>query len=299
MGVFSGNGEALAAFSAPARARPELWRVLLALALLGGALIGGGVGAGFALLQLFPETNPFADFGALGAPLGVILALSTFALWWPALWLAMAVAHRRSIATLFPPASAPPLHQFALGFAVALAFGALTFAPGFLLSPVARSGLDLGAWLSWLPLALVLLLIQTGAEEAVFRGYLLQQMAAWRSSPWAWAVAPSLLFGALHYNPLAPGGVALTIAVTTAGGLVLAAITARSGGIAAAWGLHFGVNVMAILTVAPPDHLSGLALWRWTGGDDALSRLALLDLAAILLMAAFAAFWFRPSRRDG
>ena len=102
----------------------------------------------------------------------------------------------------------------------------------------------------------------------------------------------------MHYNPEAPVGVVPTIAVTALGGFVLAIVTARTGGIAAAWGLHFGANVLALLVIAPPEQLSGLALWTWAGDADALRRLAWLDFASIIALAALAAWWFSPSRRD-
>jgi membrane protease YdiL (CAAX protease family) len=55
--------------------------------------------------------------------------------------------------------------------------------------------------MSFLPLALVGVLIQTGAEEVLFRGYMQQQLAARFSSPILWMVLPSAIFAALHYQP--------------------------------------------------------------------------------------------------
>ncbi len=48
-------------------------------------------------------------------------------------------------------------------------------------------------------------LIQTGAEELVFRGYLQQQLAARFASPLIWMVLPALIFGAVHYDPATAG----------------------------------------------------------------------------------------------
>jgi hypothetical protein len=56
-------------------------------------------------------------------------------------------------------------------------------------------------WASFLPLALVGVLVQTGAEEVLFRGYLQQQLAARFASPLAWMVLPSVIFALLHYQP--------------------------------------------------------------------------------------------------
>lgn len=294
-----GDGERLAAFAAPAAERASLWRIPVALLLFMALLLGGGMLIGFVLTQVAPDWSPVDGIGSLTTRKGTLFALATFILWWPALWIAMAVLHRRGLGSLFPPAQTRPFRLFAVGFAVAAGFGMATVAIGLTISTIDGPVRHVGGWASWLPVALILLLIQTGAEEAVFRGYLLQQLAARFRSPWAWAVAPSLLFGALHYNPAAPGGAVAAIVVTTFGGIVLAAVTARTGGIAAAWGLHMGVNTLALLFIAPPDHLSGLALYAWAGDDAALARLAWVDLAIIAALALGAAVWFSPSRRDG
>ena len=294
-----GDGDRLAAYAAPAAERASLWRIPAALVLFMLLMLGGGMLIGLALTQLAPGWNPAGIAGDLSTRKGTIFALATFILWWPALWIAMVVLHRRGLMSLLPSTQNAPLRLFVIGFAVAAGFGLATVAIGLTMSPIDGPVRHVGGWASWLPIALILLLIQTGAEEAVFRGYLLQQLAARFRSPWAWAVAPSLLFGALHFNPAAPGGAVAAIAVTTFGGIVLAAVTARTGGIAAAWGLHMGVNTLALLFIAPPDHLSGLALYHWAGDDASLARLAWADLAIIAALALGAAVWFSPSRRGG
>lgn len=299
MSLIFGDGERLAAFAAPAAARASIWRMLVCVALFGGVLIGAGVLIGLLLVRVSPMANPFGDMAGLSTPDGVLAALATFLLWWPALWIAMAAAHRRGLGSIFPPTQRRPLMLFFAGLAAALIFGAATAGPSLAFVAVERSPIQFGDWAARLALALPLLLVQTGAEELVFRGYLLQQMAARFRSPLAWAVFPSLLFGALHYNPFAPGGLPAAMIVPAAGGIVLAAVTARTGGIAAAWGVHFGVNALALLVIAPPEHLSGLGLYRWAGGEDAMTRLAWGDLAGIVVLALAAAWIFKPSLRDG
>ena len=210
----------------------------------------------------------------------------------------MLIANRRGLRSLFPPTQRRPARLFLIGFAVAVGFGLLGLAFAGAISPIERSPLTIGEWLAWAPLGVALLLLQTGAEEAVFRGYLLQQLAArFRGAWWAWALIPSVLFGALHFNPLAPGGAWVIVAVTTLGGFMLAVVTARTGGIAAAWGIHMGVNTMALLIVGPPDYLSGLSLWRLTEDETTLDRLALFDFFFIAAAGLAAAWWFRPKTR--
>lgn len=299
MRLIFGDGERLAAFAAPATARPALWRVIVCLALFTALLLGGGVLVGLVLGWIDPTANPFTDSGALGTPVGVLAALATFVLWWPALWIGMLATHRRGLGSIFPPTQRRPVLLFLAGQAAALVFGAVTAGPGLAFVDINRAPIGLDDWAVALAFALQLILAQTGAEELVFRGYLLQQMAVRFRSPLAWAVLPSLLFGALHYNPFAPGGLSAAMIVPAVGGLVLAAVTARTGGIAAAWGIHFGVNALALLVIAPPDHLSGLGLYRWAGDAETMTRLAWGDLAGIVVLSVAAALLFRPSRRAG
>ncbi|MEM6729305.1 MAG: CPBP family intramembrane glutamic endopeptidase, partial [Pseudomonadota bacterium] len=122
---------------------------------------------------------------------------------------------------------------------------------------------SLTSWALLLPLALPLILLQTGAEEMVFRGYLLQQLGArfGAGALSAWMVAPSLLFVAGHLDPGGQGGNLPVIAgVIFLFALISADITARTGSLGAAWGLHFVNNVLAILFVTLEGPLSGLSL---------------------------------------
>ncbi|MEM7524447.1 MAG: CPBP family intramembrane glutamic endopeptidase [Pseudomonadota bacterium] len=183
-------------------------------------------------------------------------------------------------------------------FAVAL--GALSsFATAAVIGWPALSGQSTATWAAGALIALPLILIQTGAEEAVFRGYLLQQLAARFRSPFAWAVVPSLLFGALHWSPDAPGGGLSYVVVTATTGLVLALIAARLGGLSFVWGVHFGVNAWALLFVAPQGYLSGLARAWWLIPDETLSRLVWFDLVWVLLGALIAWIWLSGSPQDG
>ncbi|MEL7462467.1 MAG: type II CAAX endopeptidase family protein [Pseudomonadota bacterium] len=295
MNLIFGDGRALRAYAASAEARPQLWRAVLCLIVVFAVIFGASLLIGFALMRIAPEANPLASLEALSTTGGVLFALATFLLWWPGLWLGMKLMHKRGLGSLFPATQRGPVRLFATGFAVAVGFGALSIAVGAFASPIERSDLGVGTWLALLPLALILLLIQTGAEELLFRGYLLQQLAARFHGHWiAWGLIPSLIFGALHYNPTAPGGAEVAVAVTALGGFVMAVVTARTGGLAAAWGLHMGVNTVALLIIGPPDYLSGLSLWHWTGDEAEFSRLAWSDFIWIAAIALGAAWWFRP-----
>uniref|UniRef100_UPI0039E68891 CPBP family intramembrane glutamic endopeptidase n=1 Tax=Phaeovulum sp. TaxID=2934796 RepID=UPI0039E68891 len=169
--------------------------------------------------------------------------------------------HGRSGTTLFGPA-ARALNDF---WRTALPISALwiVLLPLSASDPNVGRHLNLGQLLVWLPLALPGLLVQTGSEELLFRGYLQQQLAARFHSPLVWAVLPSLLFGALHYAPAEFGPNALLMtAWATLFGLFAADLTARTGSLGAAMGFHFATNFAAVFLVGLYGNLDGLALFN-------------------------------------
>jgi membrane protease YdiL (CAAX protease family) len=168
--------------------------------------------------------------------------------------------HRRPVASLFGPIPVL-LRQFLLTLAICVVVFAVTaLIPTPALTPLPNTELSL--WISFLPLALVGVLIQTGAEEVLFRGYLQQQLAARFSSPVIWMVLPSALFAALHYQPEVMGdNTWLMMGAVFVFALLAADLTAVTGTIGAAWAMHFVNNALAILVMATDGPLSGLALY--------------------------------------
>lgn len=142
-------------------------------------------------------------------------------------------------------------------FGLALALFPLAF-----LDPNVGRSVPPATVLRWLPVMLPLLLVQIAAEELIFRGYLLQQLAARSRSPWVWMVAPSVLFGALHYSPAEFGPMALWPALWAMGfGCLAADLTARTGNLGAALALHFTNNLSSMILVGLYGQLDGLALY--------------------------------------
>ena len=114
-------------------------------------------------------------------------------------------------------------------------------------------------WTLLLPLSLGAILVQVTTEELVFRGYLQQQLAQWSQSRLIWMVFPSAIFGAWHYwnGYSAPEGIVYAIWAGLLG-MACADLTARTGTLGAAIGLHFAVNVMAVM-------IMGIAGWPLSG----------------------------------
>lgn len=149
------------------------------------------------------------------------------------------------------------------------------------------AAMPLGTWLMLLPLTLLGILIQIGAEELVFRGYFQSQLAARFQSPVVWLVVPSAVFALLHYHPEALGDNAwLAVGWAFAFGLAAADLTARTGTLGPALAMHFVNNVVALGVLSIQGDLSGLSLWHlpYGAGDEAALRAQMPSEFLIILI---------------
>ena len=275
-------------YIAPARARPQLWRLvagfilaagivfLWVIALFGTVFLVAGMDGGPAWLDRMTRAD---------TPTSTLLVIATL---WGLAFGAIAVTpllHKRSAWTLFGPWRRMRRHFLLATLACG---GVLALSAIFPLGYTPVPNLELGLWLNFLPLSLVIILGQSGAEELFFRGYLQQQLAARFASPLAWMVLPSALFAMAHYDPASSPTVSwLVVAATGLFGLCAADLTARTGSIGAAWGFHFANNVVAILILSLDGTLSGLSLYVTPFGPEAadmLGPLLLRDMATTLVI---------------
>lgn len=254
------------AYLAPARPRAEVWRTVL-----GAAAILVVYVASIQLLAGVYVSRYGSFFGSmlfnqmtLGATPGTMLVL-LFSFLGMAAGPAIVVVllHNRPAAGLLGPSPRQALADFLRVAGVLLAFNLLAF-----LLPLATGELERNPGLSWpgfvmvLPFALVGILVQTGAEELVFRGYLQQQFGARFRSPLVWMGVPAGLFALAHHDGALWGqNIFAIVGWTAVFGIFAADLTARTGHLGAAIGFHFANNVMAMMLVSIRGQLDGLALW--------------------------------------
>jgi len=278
-------------FVAPARARAATWRLALGAILAAVIYLAGSFGA---MLALWAATAPGTDFLVWSAqvaqpttPEATFLVLfASFPFMALGVFVAARLLHARTPATLFGRAPVV-LRHFAVGVAVMFGLTAITLLPVLLVGFDGIPNLDPARWAMLLPLTILGVLVQTGAEELAFRGYLQQQLAARFRSPMAWLILPSALFAVVHWNPAAMGGnVYLPLAVAFLFGLIAADLTAKTGSIGAAWGIHFANNFNGLALVATDGTITGLALYRtpYSAADPDLLGWSIVP--SFLLLAA-------------
>lgn len=272
-----------------AEERPEIWRLLSALALLVVLYILTSLFYQQAVFTLFAGSPMLTDNIEDGSsPLAVFVILFNFALISLCLVLVVKVLHGRGGTTLVGPVSLA-VPQFMRVSGALIGFMALVAVlPPWGMGGILEPNLAIGLWVLLMPLSLVAVFIQISAEELLFRGYLQQQLGARFRSPLVWIGVPSVLFAFAHYQPEAAGDNAVLL-VIWAGlfGILMADLTARSGSLGPALAIHFVNNVFALLVTSLPDTLGGLALFHTSFGlgDEAALRAWLpVDFALIVCM---------------
>jgi uncharacterized protein len=143
-------------------------------------------------------------------------------------------------------------------------------------------------------LALTLLPVQTTAEEALFRGYLMQGLGLATRLPWVALLLTSAAFGLLHFANLEVQafGMGLMMTYYIGIGLLLGVVTLMDEGTELAVGIHAATNIYSATIVGYADaSLQTPALFKVSVLDAPL-MLAVTFLAGVL-------FLFIAARRFG
>ncbi len=273
------------ALIAPARQYPQIWRVLLGILLIIFIYIATTAlifWAGFAYATPFKFLTWANAVSRAETPVPTLIVLFTFSGMALGAILAAPALHYRSPGSLFGPLG-ETLRGFVIAAASVLIIAAIAFVASLFFDPPVAH-LPFSEWLKYLPLALPLLLIQTSAEELVFRGYLQQQLAARFKSRFIWMVIPSLLFASLHYSAELGTNLWLVLGVTFIFALISADLVEKTGSLGASIGLHFANNIFALLVISIDGPLSGLSLYKSSYGLADTTILPYVLIANILVL---------------
>jgi len=282
----------------------EPWRTALGVLLIAGIYAGGGYLLGMLVIYIAESYQIGAGYVlvfemALGStPRAVLISLLLIALILPGLWLVLKYLHHRSVLSLIAPSGKVHWKNYRRAIYFILAFSLLTSLPIYFNAEFTQQ-LSLAEWLPWLAPALLLLFLQTTTEELLFRGYLMQQLAAHFHSRWVWWVLPAVIFGAIHYSPLHGDNRWLVVGATILTGLILGDITARFGDLSIAMGLHFANNLTVIFLLGVPGQVSGLSLFLhdFNVQDTDAMRIGILTSSGLMLASYFVYLLVMRGRR--
>ena len=275
---------------APARAHPAIWRLFLGLLLVAAIVLGLNSAMQSVLFALAPEywRGEFASAETQGDdPLSMLVLLASFVFVIFAISVATRYIHKRAFPGMIGPAPVAAA-QFWAVFRLLLVLGAVVLIlPPYSMGAPMVANLGLGLWLVLLPVSLLAVLIQTSAEELLFRGYIQQALAARFNSPLVWMVLPAALFALGHYIPAQAGANAGLIALWSGVfGILMADLTARAGTLGPAIAVHLFNNMIALLIISLPGALSGLALYVLPfqmNDTDSLRGWLLVDFAMMFV----------------
>lgn len=241
--------------------------------------------------DLDPSRMPTLPLGAAGpaATLGLLLLPSVAAL--IAVVMVAALVHRRSPATLVRADGRLRWRRALLGAAVWTASAGAFEVVAWLLYPASYSwSFDAARFFPLLVVAVLLLPLQSAAEELLFRGYLMQGLGIVLRRGWAALAVSSVAFGLVHAgNPeLAQFGGAFVLYYVGIG-LAFGLATLLDDGLEVAIGAHAANNLWGSLVVSfPGSVLDTPALLRMEGvapevmaalgGATALTALVVLGI---------------------
>ena len=276
----------------------EIWRIILGIILV--SVFYTAVNFGLAFLGNWFSSDLLKEIfiseqGLGHSPMALAGLFVTFLPVWFALALVLPLVHRRTPLALLGPSQLVNWQQFftAAKVVLILAFGfeVLFQIPALLLDlPLykAHMALDLPQWALWLLPMLLLLFVQIGAEELLFRGYLLQMIRARGGGFWLSIALPSLAFGLLHYSPATYGQNAfLVVASTTILGILLCKVTLRTGNLGAALGIHFANNLTVMFLLGIDGNMNGMALFSAEVDLKSPMMSANLILHIIVMLAVY------------
>lgn len=227
--------------------------------------------------------NPSFD---LGDPVMLVFLLATIVLMLPAYWLASLIVNGKRVGLISSAAGRLRWRWMLLCTGIAIVVSAVLTGVSFLVPGASGDAGDGGAnplW--WVSLIIILLLVplQSAAEEYVFRGYLMQAIGRWLRHPAFAILLPVPLFVMGHLYDLL-GQLSVGLFAVAAGWL-----TWRTGGLESAIALHVVNNVTGFLLSLgagsdPTESSTGWVSFLWSflliGGYVALVEWVLHRRAA-------------------
>ena len=244
--------------------RSQIWRICLGLFLISIIYVFSSFGW-FIVLDRLAEIR-LEGLGSTPADLAALLFSFFF------IWLGIALVcrwlHRHPLHALYGPTYKINWQHFLIGAGLAFATAiisetSISVISWYLFDPSSQANPNITAtlWLRWVIPISALIFVQIGAEEMLFRGYLLQHIRA-RGGRFWWSIfLPSFLFGMLHFDfPIFGVNAFFYMLHTSVAGIILCLVTLKTGNLGAALGLHFGVNAL-MLIFGLEGHLDGMSLF--------------------------------------
>jgi membrane protease YdiL (CAAX protease family) len=239
----------------------------------------------------FSADNPM-DLTGLGIPpyVGILLAMMPFVIGFVAFVVFMKPVHQRPFQTLLTGARRFRWSRFfwaALVWLVLLA--AYSLAAQLTGIETFHVSFDPRGFIGLILVALFIVPLQTGFEEVLFRGYLMQGFARLTLTRWVPLIATTLIFGSLHIaNPeVKEYGASIVMPQYLWFGLFFGICTIMDDGLELAWGAHAINNIFGTLFVTQEaSAIPTKALFTITKYNPSFDVLALITISLVFIWMA-------------
>ncbi len=246
------------------------------------------------------------DMGELLANSGLaentllILMMIPFAIGLLALVGMVSVLHERTFSDTTTGANHFRWGRFFKGFGLWTMLMALILAVSSLIMPEALVwNFEPRDFAILLGIALVFIPLQTGFEEVLFRGYLLQGFELLTKNKWVSVVITGVAFGLLHIaNPeVGAYGMALAMPQYIFFGVLFGVMTVLDNGLELAWGAHAANNIfLALFVTHEASALQTPAMFRAVELDPVMDLISLLFAGFVFLGICWV--WFGWTFKD-
>lgn len=249
------------------KGKNDWWRTLiivLVFLLIFGSnfILAGDISQEDLMKMLNPTGIKNLDFAINLMQFGILLGI---------LFVLFYFLHQRSIVTLTTARPKVDFKRIFFCFFFVIAIQILLFAVSYKIdSSNIEWNLDLSKFIPLVIISLLLLPIQIGLEEYLFRGYLMQQIGIYTKSIWIPLIITSVLFGLLHGANPEVSEIGFKMMIFYIGtGLFMGIMTVLDDGLELALGFHFANNfIAATLITADFSALQTDAIFKYSGEID-------------------------------
>jgi hypothetical protein len=233
----------------------DFWRYLIGVLIIIIAVIVGQVPLGVAVLleggyEMVNMTQT-QMFQLLGSNLSLFLILLSFAAGLGAIFFVVKVLHKQPIKELTTSRKKMDWGRFFFAFGLVAIFAIATTLVDYYTNPQDYViNFQPKPFFMMLVIAVIMIPLQTGFEEYLFRGYLMQGIGTLFKNRWSPLIITSLVFGGLHFfNPEVTklGNIIMFYYIGT--GFLLGIMTLMDDGMELALGFHAGNNLITAVLV--------------------------------------------------
>lgn len=207
--------------------------------------------------QIFKNNNLIFDSDALHIDRNIILLLlfGMFVFAFGGFLIGLKAIHKKTLTSILTGYQKFRFKRFWFAFAVWGAMLVFTVLVNFIIEPGSLTfNFNAGGFIVSLLLMLVFMPLQTGVEEVVFRGYLLQGLSQLFKNGIIPIIITSVLFGLAHIsNPeVQEYGTGIMLSYYIGFALFMGVLTLLDEGLELAFGIHFANNIISSILVVQP-----------------------------------------------